>query len=102
MLEEQELVASKVEAGKKIYSLTDKGKAAAEGAEEKHRAHWEERDKYIMSFKVLKPVFFETIANLKEIASHNSEEKIAKAKAILEEANKKLEKITIQEEKIEK
>jgi len=96
MLEEQELVVGKEENGKKVYSLTDKGKDAAKAAEDKHKDHWEEKAKYARSFKELKSTIFEIMGILRQIAAEDSEDKIAKVKEILKETREKLAKLSDQ------
>jgi DNA-binding PadR family transcriptional regulator len=93
MLEEQEFVTSKDEDGKKVYSITDKGKQAAKETEEIHKAHWEEKDKYMKAFKEVKSTMFETMGLLRQIASEGSDEKNDEAKKILNETRDKLSKL---------
>jgi DNA-binding PadR family transcriptional regulator len=90
LLEEQDLVTSKSEDGKKIYSLTDTGKEAAVKAEESHKAHWEEKSDQAKNFKELKVAFFEVMGLLRQIATQDSEEKSAEVRKILGEARDKL------------
>lgn len=97
LLEEQELVSSKSEAGKKTYTLTSKGKEAAIKAEELHKAHWEEKSAHAKNFKELKITFFETMAILRRIAAQNSDEKNQAVQSILNETRDKLAKVADEE-----
>lgn len=97
LLEEQELVTSKSEGGKKTYTLTSKGKEAAAKAEESHKAHWEEKSAHAQNFKALKITFFETMGILRRIAAQNSDKKNHEVQEILNETRDKLAKLADQE-----
>ena len=97
MLEEEELVESKQDSGKKVYSLTKKGKEAASSAEKEHKAHWQEKDEHARNFHELRLSFFETMSIMKRLAVQNSEQKNKQAQAILNEAKQKLEKLLDQD-----
>lgn len=91
MLEEQELIASKEEKGKKVYHLTEKGKAEAAQAEETARVPWEEKAKHAKKFIELKHLLFENLWIIKELAMEDSDEKMESVKKILEDTKKKLD-----------
>jgi len=93
LLEEQDLVTSNVEDGKKIYSLTDEGKAAAEKAEEAFKAPWEEKAAHAEKFKELRISLFETMGMIRQIALQDSDEKNTEVKKILSETREKLAKL---------
>jgi DNA-binding PadR family transcriptional regulator len=93
LLEEQDLITSKNENDKKIYSLTDKGKVEAERVHDRFKARWEERDSHAKSHKDLKMSFVDAMGILKQIASQDSEAKNEKVKEILNEAKDKLAKL---------
>jgi len=93
LLEEQDLVTSSVEDGKKVYALTDQGKAAAEKAEEEFKAPWEEKAAHAKNFHELRITFLETMGVLRQIALQDSEEKNTEVKKILNETKEKLTKL---------
>ena len=90
MLEDQDLLSSKEENGKRIYTLTEKGKAAAKTAESEHTERWEKRERYAMHFLELKPYVKDIMVTLHRIASEDSEEKTQKVKELLKETKSKL------------
>jgi DNA-binding PadR family transcriptional regulator len=92
LLEEQDLVTGKVEAGKRVYSLTDKGKKEAESYSEAHGDKWEEKIHTGPHYEI-KCLLFETMGLLKQIARQDSEEKNEKVKKIISEAKDKLAKL---------
>ncbi len=92
LLEEQELVTSKEINGKKVYSLTDKGKEDAAQAEE-FKAPWEEKPKNAKNFKELKVTFFESMIILRQIAAQNDDKKNEEVKKIFKETKDKLSKL---------
>lgn len=93
LLEEQELVKSSKENGKKIYSLTDKGEVEAKKAEDLLEHRWQERQDQARSFKELKLTFIESMGLLRQIAAQDSPDKNKKVKAILIETRDKLTKL---------
>lgn len=93
MLEEQELIEGKEENGKKVYSLTDKGKEAAEKAEQHFKAHWEGKEDLIRNFKDMKVAISDTMKSLSHIAKQDSPEKTAEAIAILQKALAELKRL---------
>ncbi len=96
MLEEKGLVTSRTENDKKVYSLSDKGKEAAEKIDEKFKAHWEDKTHHAKHFKEMKFIFVDTMHILHRIAEQDSEEKNAAVKKILEETRDKLSKVAEQ------
>jgi DNA-binding PadR family transcriptional regulator len=92
MLEEQDLISSKSEGGKKVYSLTESGKKEAEKVKQEHKAHWENEDSF-KQHQELRELFFENISLLRSIAATESDEKLEKIKVILTETKAKLEKL---------
>ena len=82
-----------VEDGKKVYALTDQGKAAAEKAEEEFKAPWEEKAAHAKNFHELRITLFETMGVLRQIALQDSEEKNTEVKKILNETKEKLTKL---------
>jgi DNA-binding PadR family transcriptional regulator len=93
LLEEQELIVSKSDSDKKIYSLTGKGREEAEKVHNRFKDRWEERDSHAKSHKELKVMMFETMGILKDIAHQDNDEKYEKVKEILNEAKEKLAKL---------
>ena len=94
LLEEQELVISKEEDGKKVYSLTEKGRAEADRTESTARVPWEEKAKHAKKFLELKHLLFENLSIIKGLALEDSDEKFDAVKKILQETKDKLEKLT--------
>ena len=90
LFEEQDLVTSRLENGKRIYALTDKGKELAEKAEAEHKARWEEKVDNFKNFKEIKFIIFETMGILKQLASQNSDSINEKVKKILTDTKEKL------------
>ncbi|MBI2008796.1 PadR family transcriptional regulator [Candidatus Saccharibacteria bacterium] len=89
LLEEQDLVTSEEKNGKKVYSLTNKGKKTAE--ESKTEAPWEEKSAPARHFMELKEVIFEIMATLRQIAwQDNAEDKVKRVKEILGDTKSKL------------
>jgi DNA-binding PadR family transcriptional regulator len=97
MLEEQGLVSSKEEKGKKIYELTEDGRKEAEIAKANTKKQWENREEFANNVAELKAAFGETIGSLRGIAATESKDKIAGALAILK--NTRNEIIQLMEEK---
>lgn len=90
MLEEQGMVTSSSENGKKIYALTDEGRVEAEKVEETFKAHWENKENHAKYFKELKGVAGDIFGLLRQIGAQDSEGKFAEVKVILEETRDKL------------
>jgi len=96
MLEEQGMVSSTTENGKKIYTLTDEGRAEAEKVEETFKAHWEHKEHHAKYFKELKGVAGDIFGLLRQIGEQDSEAKFAEVKKILEETRSKLAEVAKQ------
>ena len=90
LLEEQELIASEIKDGKKVYSLTEQGKASAETAEDSFREHWESKAGHGKAFKEMRGIFFEAMSALRRIAEQDSETKNEEVKKILSETRDRL------------
>jgi DNA-binding PadR family transcriptional regulator len=93
LLEEQDLVTSKEENGKKIYALTTKGEESAKVAEAAHKNHhapWEENEKYGESYREIKHTIFDIMGILKQLATQDSDKVVEKIKTILDETKEKL------------
>jgi DNA-binding PadR family transcriptional regulator len=93
LLEEQEYIINVDHDGKKVYSLTDSGKAEADKAEKQFKGHWEAREGHAQTFRELKSTFFDSMDILRDIASQNSEHKNDRVKQILNEAKTKLDEL---------
>jgi DNA-binding PadR family transcriptional regulator len=91
LLEEQELLKSVEEDGKKIYSLTEKGaEQAKQSQNEKHDFNRHHHFKGGEMFMALHPVIKQTMGLLREISMTADPSKAEQAKVIIEEMNDKL------------
>lgn len=97
LLEEKGLVTGQTENDKKVYTLTDEGRAEAEKIDEKFKAHWEEKAPHVKQFKELRFLFGDIMSILRRLAEQDSEERYAEVKNILEETRDKLAKLVEQE-----
>lgn len=88
MLEEEELVVSREENGKKVYDLTEKGKTEADRLGE--QAPWHRNKTDFEAKKALRYSFFELAHAFRQIARSSDEAKATQAIAILQEASAKL------------
>lgn len=95
LLEEEELVNSSDENGKKVYTLTDKGRAEAEHEEARGPWHDPKMKEHLKS----RHNFMELIGLLKAIAATGTDEQRTKAREVLEETKTKLHDILEQESK---
>jgi DNA-binding PadR family transcriptional regulator len=103
LLEEQELVTSNDENGKKTYSLTDKGKEEAEQSNKKrHSFSTHGRFKDRETFMLLRPVFTETMQLLRELGIEGDSTKADAAIKIIKDANEKLSVLTMHDVNKEK
>jgi DNA-binding PadR family transcriptional regulator len=93
LLEEQDLVTSELQNGKKVYSLTAAGTTAAETAETAFKAPWEEHAAHAHKFKELKMSLLDTMGMLRQIAMQDNDQKNEEVKKILAEAKDKLSKL---------
>jgi DNA-binding PadR family transcriptional regulator len=93
MLEEQDLVEAREEGGKKIYSLTDAGRA--EVKKNPHKAPWEwaEHKVDIGRMMEMRAQFFQMAHMFREIAMSGDEAKIKQAGEQLQKTKAELEKI---------
>jgi DNA-binding PadR family transcriptional regulator len=92
LLEEQDLVVSKEESGKKVYSLTDEGRKLAE-QKPPIPPHWKEHMHRGKRFGILKDTVRGFISHMREIGMNGSDEQIKHAKAILDHAVEELARI---------
>ncbi len=88
MLEEQDLVVSHDEGGKKVYELTNAGQTTAKESEA--RAPWEMHQQNAAQFKQFKWILFELMVIFKRIAKDGSAEKITATEKILLDTKAKL------------
>jgi len=94
LLEEQDLVTSVDKDGKKIYTLTEKGKVEANAAKAERSDHdSDEKSHHGKEFHVFKMSFIETMMLLRQIASQDDEAIKTEANKILFEAKDKLAKL---------
>jgi len=93
LLEEQDLVSSSQKNGKKVYTITDKGRAEAGKTEEHYGHYFKHHEPYAKAFKDLKVTSFEIMASIRQIAALDSEEKNAEVKKILDETKTKLSQL---------
>lgn len=93
LLEEQEMVKHENINGKKVYTLTDKGKAEAEKAKEHLNDRLGSIGLSVETFKELRESLHGIRSDIQKIAGQNDEEMVKKAKAILSEAESKLNKL---------
>jgi DNA-binding PadR family transcriptional regulator len=93
LLEEQELVVSKEEQGKKVYARTTKGEEQAKDFP--CQSHpWAGKHKEGEHFREVAHTVHEIIGSLKQIAFQGTEEQITEAKAILAETRERLAKLS--------
>lgn len=90
MLEEQGLVVSKEESGKKVYSLTEDGIKQAKEVKDSFQAPWECNTETMAGIQKIRMTAFETMSVLKRVGMLQSEDKTAKALEIMKEAKDKL------------
>jgi DNA-binding PadR family transcriptional regulator len=93
LLEEQELVTSHDEAGKKIYTVTDAGREEAKKAEEKGPWEWHKGRPEMEHMMELRVLIAGSIGAMKQIMRHGNEEQRKRAMMVLGEAKTKLEAI---------
>ncbi|MGH8944537.1 MAG: PadR family transcriptional regulator [Acidimicrobiia bacterium] len=88
-LEDEDLVRAEEKEGKKVYALTDQGRAQVEADEEE--APWERfSSPYSKGLMALRETGFEVGAAVFQVARAGSEEQVAKAREILEEARRRI------------
>jgi DNA-binding PadR family transcriptional regulator len=93
LLEEQEMVSHEKIDGKKVYTLTDKGKAEAEEAKEHLKDRLGSIGLSVKTFKELRVTLHKIRHDVQEIAGLEDEAKVDAARKILEEAEAKLNKL---------
>lgn len=94
-LEEQDLVTSQDQDGKKTYSITQAGKAHLEKTQRhgQHRpfpAHFRAG----LRFRDMRELMKETVHSLRDIALHGSDEQVKATKDILKQVHSQLQEIT--------
>jgi DNA-binding PadR family transcriptional regulator len=92
-LEEEGLVTSTTADGKKVFSLTDAGRAANEGRQAE-RAPWDEvGDEVDAGLLQLREGIAQVASAVRQIARGGTTQQVAKARAVLNEARKSLYRI---------
>ncbi len=91
LLEDQDLVTSTEQGGKKIYSLTEDGKKEAEHAGEEIKRVWEHKTAHAKKFMELKVDLSKSMDLIHQIMMQDSEEKTLQLKALIKATNDKLE-----------
>jgi DNA-binding PadR family transcriptional regulator len=88
-LEDEDLVRAEEREGKKIYSLTDEGRAQVEADQE--GAPWERfSSPYSKGLMALRETGFEVGAAVFQVARAGSEGQVAKTREILEETRRRI------------
>jgi DNA-binding PadR family transcriptional regulator len=88
-LEDEDLVRPEEKEGKKVYALTDEGRAQVEANEED--APWESfSSPYSKGLMALREAGFQVGAALMQVARAGSEDQVAKTREILEEARRRI------------
>ena len=93
MLEEQDLVKSTDSGGKKVYELTDAGKAEAEKAKTQGPWGWHGKHRDFEAGMAMRSTFFELVGAFKSVAMTEDQALREKAIEIIKEATKKLESL---------
>ena len=94
LLEEQDLVTSSDEGGKKVYTLTDAGRAEADKVKDaKSPWEWHQGKPEMEHMMELRMLIAGSIGTMKHIMRHGTEEQQQKAMAVLGETKTKLEAI---------
>jgi DNA-binding PadR family transcriptional regulator len=92
LLEEQELVASKEQSGKRVYLLTGSGRERA--SEQTDEPPWNDERIAKLRSAAKSRVILETISLVRSIALTGTDKDITAAEQILSSANRKLKKLT--------
>lgn len=92
LLEEQELVVSREENGKKVYTLTAKGQTEAETFTTTHP--WERKQRAAVNFRDISQTFRAIMHSLKDIAFEGTDQQVAEAKSILKDTGERLAAIS--------
>ncbi len=96
LLEEQELVASKEQSGKRVYSLTESGRKQAN--EQTDEPAWNDERIAKLRSAAKRRVVLETIGLMRNITLTGTDEDITAAEQILGSANEKLKKLASRKE----
>ena len=91
LLEEQDLIVSREEGGKKVYSLTPLGKQKIEHLFEVHP--WARRRQMADQFKEIRGIIPDIMKSLKQIAFSGTDEQLKEAKNILQETQERLTRL---------
>ena len=81
LLEDQELVTSREDGGKKIYTLTEKGKLEAKRSRSEHP--WESRRRSAQRYKELSIIIHEIVHDLKRVAMRGSDDVVDQLRDLL-------------------
>jgi DNA-binding PadR family transcriptional regulator len=96
-LEDEDLVRAEEKDGKKVYALTEDGRAAVEGDEQ--RAPWERfSSPYSKGLMDLRDAAFQAGAAVMQVARAGSEEQVGRALEILEDTKRRIYEILAEEE----
>lgn len=91
LLEEQDLVRSKEEDGKKVYELTEAGRTkSSEGYDHEMPPHWKQHMHKGKRFIAFKETFKNCAMQMRTIGMDGTDEHIARAKVILDNAVQEL------------
>jgi DNA-binding PadR family transcriptional regulator len=96
LLEDQELVEGRSEAGKKVYSVTEKGKQAPE---EDAAKPWESHHRTGKNFKHIAEAVREVMQAARAVVFSADPQRIEGATAILKQAAERLEALSVTNEK---
>ena len=87
-MEEQDLVTSEMDGSKRVYSLTDKGRQAAEAGEGSARTPWDDMAEASGPRVSLRQAMGSLFAAAGQVERSGSDEQIAKATEQLDQARK--------------
>jgi DNA-binding PadR family transcriptional regulator len=93
MLEEQDLVKSKDSGGKKVYELTDAGRAEAEKSNTQGPWSWHGKHHDFEAGMAMRSAFFELVGSFKTVVRTGDQELQDKAIKIIKDAAKKLQEL---------
>jgi DNA-binding PadR family transcriptional regulator len=90
-LEEQDLVMSQEQSGKKVYAITTKGREQAEEVMKPHSTNpFSERLRAGLRFRDMKESIRESVHYLREVAIHGDDSQIKAVKNIIQKAHDEL------------
>ena len=96
-LEDEDLVRAEEKEGKKVYALTEAGRAQVEGDDED--APWERfASPYSKGLMALRETGFQVGAAVMQVARAGSEDQVAKTREILEETRRRIYELLAQEQ----